>query len=151
MNRVIWLVGMSFAVLYPSSSLGSMNPYSIDEGCQRYRRILEQPGAIERLEGWYRSLPHSIERRMLIRGSGAYRMTQFELAPTFDAESFGLRPDVQVPVILDEDGSLVSLYITDQRGVAFVFRVDDDVEAFNEKTLAAPRGQRVGIFCSPRD
>lgn len=129
----------------------SANAGTRNAECRRYIQALEQPGVMARLEDWYRALPKKFDRESLELASGKFRIARYTIPLGFNPTEIGLRADAQAQLYLDDEGGLTTLYITDQRGVMFTFRIGDYVEAFHQGTLPEPRGEYVGITCLARD
>lgn len=123
---------------------------SSDSACGRYLRALENPENLRFLESWLRQAPRKLEKEDLSRGSNRYPgMGGYALPlPTgIDLASLHLNENAEVRVAIRDDGSISSLVLIDTRGVAFYFRIDDNVASFERNTLPAARSKNVGVMC----
>lgn len=125
------------------------------DACARYEAAFQRPEVRERLEEWYRQLPKRLDRSTLeLTREGQFPGATYTMPLGFDPVEIGLRPNAQVEVGVEEDGTITLLSISDdlkryKSRVMYSFKTDHQSEDYfqNAPTMRQPPGENVGVRC----
>lgn len=117
--------------------------------CTTYARALNKPKVQELLENWFQQFPRTMDVSQLQRNQTGVGYGSYYRPLGFDPALISMTPRAHVEFGIDQDGRVMSLYIVEKVGAAYIFDVDGS--GFHSATLRSPRTEHVGVLCLTRE